>query len=242
MLTHLYNPESLTTLFNAQINGQDDAENFRITFTGNFPDISAILILNYANISKSTTYSNEESVFGKAIRLLYHLNKKTGLLNFLLFNKISKVVVTMTKDPKVITKLNTVTFSTTDLNETINILEKTSVIPEALEVAITSLVLENGEKKPPIALTTQNNKQSSSFKNTNLTHNRTYHKPDIIFEIIPSIFMFGSQFLLAAVGLYGVYYFKDFPDSFLFWLCMIFGSVFSVITIAVLIGLYRKNK
>jgi len=88
-----------------------------------------------------------------------------------------------------------------------------------------------------------NKTQPNFIRSTNVEYSGLNdQKPDIVFETIPSILMFGSQFLLASVGLYGAYYCKDFPDSFLFWLCMIFGSVFSITTIAALIGLYRKNK
>ncbi|WP_231459219.1 hypothetical protein [Pedobacter sp. Leaf132] len=85
--------------------------------------------------------------------------------------------------------------------------------------------------------------QPSFIKNINGLHSRINdQKQDMIFEMIPSMLIFGSQFLLATVGLYGAYYFKDFSDSFMFWLCLIFGCVFSISTIAALIGHYGKNK
>ena len=82
-----------------------------------------------------------------------------------------------------------------------------------------------------------------NVKNKITDENRTNNKPSIKlnFSNISFALILLSQLIPGLAGLYGAYWFRNFADPFLFWLCLIFGSVFTISSTSCLIGNVRKK-
>ena len=141
----LYSSEDLTVLFNVAL---------KPGFNGEVPKIYSfakdsgnILIININQFHHSC-FKNENSLGGKAIRLLAHLNDACSLKSNLMVHAIRHVYIIDDPNLQALTKPNSVLFETKFLNEVFTMLSSAEFAGANIkELSIQTLIAENTRTK-----------------------------------------------------------------------------------------------
>lgn len=102
------------------------------------------VVVNYKRFVMDTCYSNEKTIFGQSIRLLYKLDTDHQLTSWLLQKDIQRIIVANTPDPTRLNASNHKVFATDDIEENFKGLRLArNLHPGALNIAIETLINEN---------------------------------------------------------------------------------------------------